>query len=492
MAEKILYCSDLHIDRAPVDANTIAQHINKQIKKEKCKIVVFAGDVSDSLHLTYSFLSLINAKCLFVKGNHDHYKKEESKLEAPDNVVLLENSFYETDHYIFLGATLWTGLGYSHHSIETKKLSFNRLIDSLEIQDWSVEEQLKQNKESRCFFEEFLTVRNYFKTSAKYDKDIQVELSQPEVCIKKIVALVKSKFSSYLEETIEKAISSLDKKIVCISHHAPFIEEFLVHQAFEEEKPYYNNKLLQPQALDALTPHELYSMQIGRTPFDENPLEIYAYFNCEFNPHFDENIVWVHGHTHQIREVHTVKGINIHCNPSSCRYFDWSKQDIELLKPLSFKQPKVDAKFKQLSKSYSEGLNELFEKITRLQDLKWADRKTSKGIDKIVFLNTIDSLRLSCDQLFEELNSAYLILKICFMQGASFSKFQRLWSKYSSNTDIYDIFREIEANVQNIKYLSEALYIAKNSQNFHFIMGGLTPKKLLQLNHKFLHTLNKQ
>lgn len=488
MSKKILYCSDLHINRASQDAHTIASHLNKQIKASKASVVVFAGDISDSLSATYAFLARITAKCIFVKGNHDNYNKDDLTLTPPENVVLLENSFYETADHLFLGATLWTNLGYAEQSSEIKQLSFNRLIDSTEISNWSAEQQILENKRSRAFFENFFKVRNFLKTSARYDKELYAELSKEIVCHSKVIDLLQGKFEGS-RVILEKALSSLNKKIVCVSHHAPFIEEFLLHKALTDENTFYDAKILSPKALEEATPHDIYSMQIGRTHFEDNPLELYAYFNCGFNPEMDTDVVWVHGHTHQIDEVLPVKGINIHCNPASCRYFDWSQKEVNILKAISFKEMKVDALFKRMTQLHRTSIIELIEKIEQLKSLKWADRKTTTGIDSIVFLNTIDSLRLSCDQVFKELNTVYFILKVAALKAACFANFQRFWSKYSTSSDIYDTLRTIENSIQNINSLSESLYIAKLHKNFHFIMGGATPKKSLQLTHKFLKRL---
>ena len=491
MPQKILYCSDLHINRVDVRAELIAEKLNWQINKEKASIVVFAGDISDSLSETYAFLEKIKAKCIFVSGNHDRYTVD-STISPPANVVVLENSFYETDDYLFLGATLWTGLGYSTQEEDIKKKSFKRLIDCLHIKKWTAEDQLEENKKSRHFFNYFFSVRQSLRSSISYNKKINEAIAQSPVDLKEVARLLNLENDSpALDFILSAAISSLDKKIICVSHHAPFIEEFLVHQTLTKQKIDYELKNLTPRALDDCSSHDIYSMEIGRTDFEYNMLELYAYFNCEFNPKTDNNVIWVHGHTHMIKEEYPVKGVNVHCNPVPCSYYDWNNSEVNILKSLRFTPLKIDAIFKKMCEPHLDNLQELQIKIKQLKALRWTHRKTIKGIEKIVFINTLDSLRLSCKEVFEGLNSLNLVLRLMSWQGSSLEKSIRFWPRYSYNEELYEQMKEIEINIGNISLLSDAIDIAKKQEGFYFIYGGNTPSEMLASVDKFITRIKK-
>jgi UDP-2,3-diacylglucosamine pyrophosphatase LpxH len=118
---QLLILSDIHLERvSDIKQNFLLSTINEKISSIKSigkePVIVFAGDVHNSTK-GYGFLSKINAKVIYIAGNHefweDDYYEVIKKLqsEAPSNVTFLHNDITHVGDYIILGATMWTDVG---------------------------------------------------------------------------------------------------------------------------------------------------------------------------------------------------------------------------------------------------------------------------------------------------------------------------------------------------------------------------------------------
>lgn len=118
---KLLILSDLHLERRHEGKKEfLLQTINENISHTRQQglepIVVFAGDV-DNCTSGFEWLSRINAKVLYVAGNHefwagDYYEVLDAlKTQAPPNVFFLNNDVAICGQYLVLGTTLWTDVG---------------------------------------------------------------------------------------------------------------------------------------------------------------------------------------------------------------------------------------------------------------------------------------------------------------------------------------------------------------------------------------------
>jgi len=120
---KLIILSDIHLERVTeLKQKLLLSEINKKIEimKEEgfTPIVVFAGDVNNYTD-GYSFMSNIDAKIIYIAGNHEFWGKDyyetidALKNNSPQNVRFLHNDIVVVGDYIILGATLWTDVGES-------------------------------------------------------------------------------------------------------------------------------------------------------------------------------------------------------------------------------------------------------------------------------------------------------------------------------------------------------------------------------------------
>lgn len=118
--------SDLHIDQWDKDIGVkypcgLVKHAPYTPNNSQNKILIVAGDVSDSLHNTIKYLDTISVyyeKILFVDGNHEHvnmypnlYTHEEinEKIKKLNNnkIVYLPCNPYQQGKTLFIGACGW-------------------------------------------------------------------------------------------------------------------------------------------------------------------------------------------------------------------------------------------------------------------------------------------------------------------------------------------------------------------------------------------------
>lgn len=104
---KILYFTDLHSAEFGENNNKLVKKINES----KCDIIIFGGDMVDSLrnYDTKPFKNIldgIDKKIYYVEGNHDHNDLEfTSYIDNEERVIPLDNKSYKIyigDKYIIL------------------------------------------------------------------------------------------------------------------------------------------------------------------------------------------------------------------------------------------------------------------------------------------------------------------------------------------------------------------------------------------------------
>ena len=150
--------SDLHIDQWDKNIGVKypcgeVKHYPYIPKESKNKILIVAGDVSDSLQTTIKYLDDISKyyqKILFVDGNHEHvnmypnlYNRQQineeiSKLNN-NKIIYLPSHPYQHDDTIFLGMCGWWD--YNNNNQESIEKSMN-YFDS-----WIPHFKSKENKQ---------------------------------------------------------------------------------------------------------------------------------------------------------------------------------------------------------------------------------------------------------------------------------------------------------------------------------------------------------
>lgn len=118
---KLLIVSDVHLERVnAAKQDFLLSAINMKVEEIKTfgfdPVVVCAGDINNST-LGYDFLSQINAKVLYVAGNHEFWEHDYYETihnlhsKSPSNVTFLHNELIVCGQYLILGSTLWTDVG---------------------------------------------------------------------------------------------------------------------------------------------------------------------------------------------------------------------------------------------------------------------------------------------------------------------------------------------------------------------------------------------
>jgi Icc-related predicted phosphoesterase len=155
---RIQVLSDLHLNYYTDKYPTFVRDID---------YIIIAGDLSDNIDAIYNFFSIIRKDCnvpiIWIFGNHEYYsyclkdykKKIKKELKSIENIIILDNSTYELNDYIFIGATLWTDFDNERDTfiiqqalndyafINTKDKSGQRNINYLDI--------LYEHKKSKKF-----------------------------------------------------------------------------------------------------------------------------------------------------------------------------------------------------------------------------------------------------------------------------------------------------------------------------------------------------
>lgn len=91
--------------------------INRMEINKKADILLFAGDSSENLDITFKMLNLSTIPVLFIPGNHEFYHKDyyDTYMRLRDfcdksngNIIFLDNNVVEIDNYQIIGNTLWS------------------------------------------------------------------------------------------------------------------------------------------------------------------------------------------------------------------------------------------------------------------------------------------------------------------------------------------------------------------------------------------------
>lgn len=91
--------------------------INRMEINKKADILLFAGDSSENLDITFKMLNLSTIPVLFIPGNHEFYHKDyyDTYMRLKDfcdksngNIIFLDNEVVEIDDYQIIGNTLWS------------------------------------------------------------------------------------------------------------------------------------------------------------------------------------------------------------------------------------------------------------------------------------------------------------------------------------------------------------------------------------------------
>ena len=198
---KINYCSDLHLEFAPITlpggevlilAGDIAEQ-RKITRHKKAWEELTTEEQADSkyheLYRCWTFFLFETAKyqqVFMVMGNHEHYHgrfdKTYDELTAilPSNVTLLENQIVEYNDIVFVGSTLWTNANnFDQLTLYTLKYSMN----------------------------DYKVIRTHVQSADLYHK------LTPE-----ITSVTHVKTMNYFREQLPQYS---DRKVVMITHHAP-------------------------------------------------------------------------------------------------------------------------------------------------------------------------------------------------------------------------------------------------------------------------------
>lgn len=91
--------------------------INRMEINKKADILLFAGDSSENLDITFKMLKSSSIPVLFIPGNHEFYHKDyydtymrlkEFCDQSNGNIIFLDNEVVEIDDYQIIGNTLWS------------------------------------------------------------------------------------------------------------------------------------------------------------------------------------------------------------------------------------------------------------------------------------------------------------------------------------------------------------------------------------------------
>ena len=373
MNNKIIYFSDLHLERHSEDvALNFVNQLNDEIKFHKKNkhfpIIVIAGDFHNGVQ-GYKYMERIHAPIVYVAGNHEYYDGDffnvnnELIKNQPKNVNFLYNHFVIIDDTIFLGSTLWSDLGttfnldllsesknimndeyditakkwYTNSNIEKLKLTYDYIDHKLEKKTWNVLIEIEENKKTTQFFNCFAFVYNILKQNIvnknSHCSDLeQIILSINNFNQNKLIDFYKQ--NSVECENIFKKLNHLyinnslkDKKIICVTHHIPFLEEQFLgyHRDYKDKLDILNridsiNSKMYLVNTSASYHYDgfLYDCKKQRVD-DNNILNIIHYFNNgdkNINTEFISLVdTWIHGHNHNYNCEIYLKNIKVATNP---------------------------------------------------------------------------------------------------------------------------------------------------------------------------------
>lgn len=353
MTEHAYYLiSDIHLERKNVfKKNFLLESINLVIednnKKNIQTVIVFSGDVDNGI-VGYDWLKKIQAKIVYVAGNHefwnnDYYKTLENlKQKAPENVHFLHNDFVECGDYIFVGSTMWTDVGktlnsslqyvsngimndnynitaqqwYTETNIEKiKEILPNYSHKNIENHGWNILIEQEENQKTIDFFNNFSYIREQLlKLHESYknsDRDIKREysfLTQEQYnAIHKAIKLTEFTYKEWLmfckkfkllgyQEVTDKMINSVTveqesifKKLACIK----YTKELIVvshHLPFLEERliGYYSHIENSEKLLNHKADNIIYTIREGLNSY---PYHNYFYRISKGDFSRDESIL---------------------------------------------------------------------------------------------------------------------------------------------------------------------------------------------------------
>jgi predicted phosphohydrolase len=122
------YLSDLHLEFYGTNIEFIKNkfELNHLKFHDEEKILCLAGDIGNPFLKNYElflkWISKIYDKILLIADNHEYYSLDNKKIMKDienkiyeiskkfNNVIFLNNDFYEIGDYLFIGSTLWSRL----------------------------------------------------------------------------------------------------------------------------------------------------------------------------------------------------------------------------------------------------------------------------------------------------------------------------------------------------------------------------------------------
>lgn len=345
---------------------------------------------------------------------------------APENVHFLHNDLTVIGNYIFVGATMWTDLGKDLNpdllphltSImnDTFKITHSQWYESEEnikkinslythnitryTNDklWNVFTQKEENEKSIGFYNDFIEVYTHLlkikeiqknlksKLNSKYEyskisKEVyetlvnNINMYKTDISYQDWVILnqnelgekyniEKISFTDNKERIFQKLkINYLNKKLVVLSHHSPFLEERLIgrQEWFDDE---INTKYFKdvPDYIYALrkgteyaSHNYFYRVSKGDFSKDESIPQIVHYHN-DGSANLSKKLLkytdlWIHGHEHSYNYEDSLKGVRILTNPlaHSMAVFKFDESGVTLGDPYRrYHQVKEDEENKVL------------------------------------------------------------------------------------------------------------------------------------------------
>lgn len=385
---KIIYFSDLHLEsdfqkKFDFFVPLINQQIQANFENEDSTVVVLAGDIhntkkKDELCL---FLSSINTNIIYVAGNHefwgnDFYESQNILMnKLPKNTHYLYNDLYILEDTIFIGSTMWTDIGL-HINPDIIKHSGRRMNDVYEIKankwyeseeninkiksqkdnfyaedliknkNWNSLIQIEENKKTTDFFNAFGFVFSAIKKAKEigFKPNSLQEMFKYENPYQLFHGTDYKKWENnqFVEYVFKKLINIklLNKNVVVVSHHLPFLEEMYVGKhkfvKYEEDFKPINSV---DERFFMIKSGDNYPVYGQRYFFESNKGRInnelsdmgyvFNYFN---NGHhnissnlLDIAQMWIHGHKHSYKYEDFVKNIPICTNPIGYQFFHRDK-----------------------------------------------------------------------------------------------------------------------------------------------------------------------
>jgi predicted MPP superfamily phosphohydrolase len=149
--------SDLHAEFG----REVIKKCTKITNANKVKYTILAGDITNFEKKESVLTELVSKikdstdKIIYVLGNHEYYEpgnknSKEIKSEYKDlcdkiGIHLLENSYLETDDFVFYGATMWSN---------TNEIAYSRMMDRYSFE--SRQEVIDMHEESAYLLNKFI------------------------------------------------------------------------------------------------------------------------------------------------------------------------------------------------------------------------------------------------------------------------------------------------------------------------------------------------